>query len=108
MCNFLDKNYNLTYKIILEDCLSSLLLIFINTKESNKCKKKLLQMLYEFEKDKTNIKMTRMEVKLLNNLILKEKFNLAILLSNIYYIIYNNGFIKNIYRKFNGFRRNKQ
>ena len=105
MCNFLDENYNLTYMTILEDCLSSLLLIFVNTKESNKCKKKLLQMLYEFEKDKTNIEITRTEVKLLNKLVLKEKFSLAILLSNTYYIMYSNHFIKNIYRKINSFRR---
>ena len=104
---FLDENYNLSFKLFFNDYLSSLLLIFVSTKESRGCKKKLLEMLYEFEKDNSNIEINRFEVNLLNNAVLKRRFNLAILLSNMYYILYNNNFIKRFYRKFNNFRRNK-
>ena len=105
ICKFLDETYELSYKLFFNDYLSSLLLIFVSTKESKECKKKLLKMLHDFEKNNPNIEINRFEVKLLNDTILKERFELGVLLSNIYYIIYNSSLIKKIYRKFNNYRR---
>lgn len=86
-------------EIIVSENLSNLLLIFSNL--DTKYKKDIILEIYNFEKSISDeIQINRLEVKLLNELILSKHFNMAILLSNFYKIMYNNKTIKNIYRKF--------
>lgn len=89
---------NLSMDVFLAENIASLLLIFSNLKKSEK--KETILNIYEFEKD-LNIQIPRKEIAILNNLILKKQFNLAIWISECYSLLYNNNFIKNIYRKFN-------
>ena len=84
---------------IINDNLSNLLLIFSNI--DKKYKKENSVKIYNFEKRlNDNIWIQRKEIDLLNKLILKKQFGLAIVLSNIYSFLYNNEHIKTIYRKF--------
>ena len=98
-------NKNISNIGFLNEHLQSLLLIFTNTKVSKQERVKLLDEIYEFEKDYNGIKINNTEINILNNAILKKKYNLAILISNIYSFFYNNSFLKNTYRKVNNFRR---
>lgn len=89
----------------LNEHLQSLLLIFSNTKIPNEERKKLLQEIYDFEKDYNNIKINNSEIALLNQAILDKKFDKAIRLANLYSFLYNNKFIKRLYRKYNNYKR---
>ncbi|WP_409200790.1 glycosyltransferase family 2 protein [Methanobrevibacter sp. DSM 116169] len=103
---FFKENTNLSCSATINDNLASLLLIFTNTKTNHKEKKELLRKIYDFETNlnfKPNIK--NLEVSILNKLILKKYFNLAIILSKIYNIFYNNVFIKKMYRIYNNKKR---
>ena len=91
------KTNNISANHFLYAHLTSLLLIFSNLKPSYK--KQAVLEIYEFEKD-VDIKISRKEVKILNDLILKKKFRLAILISNLYSFLYNSATIKNLYRKY--------
>ena len=92
------KNVNFSINVFLDENISSLLLIFSNLKRGHK--KEAVLKIYDFEKD-LDIKVSRKEISILNNLILKKHFKRAILVSNCYSMLYNNGFIKNIYKKMN-------
>lgn len=96
--NDLLKDVNLSINVFLAENIASLLLIFSNL--DKKDKNDAILKIYEFEKD-LNIHIPRKEISILNNLILKKQFKLAIFTSNIYSGFYNNNFIKNMYRKFN-------
>lgn len=106
ICEFMDKNYTLSYDLFYGDYLSNLLLIFINTKGKRETKIELLKEINTFEENKEKIDLGKPEINLLNNLIKKRKFKRAILLSKVYDIMYNNQTIKKIYRNLNNSRRN--
>ncbi|RPF51738.1 glycosyltransferase involved in cell wall biosynthesis [Methanobrevibacter gottschalkii DSM 11977] len=83
---------------ILISNMGSLLLIFSNL--SMKEKKEAVPKIYYFEKSlDEEVVLKRKELILLNKLILKKHFYLAIIISDIYSILYNNEKIKNLYRK---------
>ena len=92
------QGVDLSINVFLDENISSLLLIFSNLNKIDK--KNSIIKIYEFEKD-LDIKISRKEIDILNNLILKKQFGRAIFLSNIFSILYNNKIIKNFYRKFN-------
>lgn len=92
------NDLNLSINVFLAENIASLLLIFSNL--NKKDKKEAIHKVYEFEKD-LNVETPRKEIAILNNFILKEKFTVAIWISNFYSFLYNNNFIKNVYRKFN-------
>lgn len=93
-----------TNYIFLTDNISSLLLIFTNL--NKKDKPLAVSKIYDFEKNiDTNQLSLNKEILLLNNFIIKKKFKTAILISNIYYFLYNNKTIKTIYRQFNNKKR---
>lgn len=92
------NDLNLSINVFLAENIASLLLIFSNLNKNDK--KEAIHKVYEFEKD-LNIEIPRKEISILNNFILKENFTVAIWISNLYSFLYNNNFIKNIYRKFN-------
>ena len=92
------KVVDLSINVFLAENIASLLLIFSNLAKSDK--KDAVLKVYEFEKD-LNVEIPRKEIAVLNNFILKKHFTLAIWLSNFYSFLYNNNFIKNVYRKFN-------
>lgn len=89
---------NLSINVFLAENIASLLLIFSNL--NNKDKKDAILEIYDFEKD-LNVEIPRKEISILNNFILKKQFRFAIWISNFYSFLYNNNFIKNVYRKFN-------
>lgn len=89
---------NLNCNVFLEENIASLLLIFSNL--NKKDKKEAILKVYEFEEG-LDIQIPRVEVNILNKFILKKQFNFAIFISNFYSFLYNNKFIKNVYRKFN-------
>ena len=60
----------------------------------------------EFEKQYDNIEINNRELSLLNNAILSHNFNRAIRIADMYSFLYNNHFIKSIYRKYNNRKRN--
>ena len=97
--DYLNNNYDLSCDLIVNDYLATLLAVFINVDASKNEKKELLQELYDFEKDYVNVNLEGIEVKVLNNCILKRHFTLALILSRLYYFLYNNRFIINLYRK---------
>lgn len=85
--------------IIISDNLSNLLLIFSNI--DKKYKKDSIVQIYDFEKSlNQEIMIQRKEIDLLNKFILKKRFSIAILLSDIFSFLYNNESIKTLYRKF--------
>lgn len=90
------KEFQYDISIPLIDNINSLLLIFSNV--DKKDKKEAVLSLYEFEKNIGKIKLSRTELELLNNLIIKKHFYLAIKLSNIYSFLYSNNFVKKLYR----------
>ena len=92
------KNIDLSINVFLDENISSLLLIFSNLKKSDK--KNTVLKIYEFEKD-LDVNISRKEIAVLNNCIMKKRFSLAILISGFYSGLYNNKFIKNFYRKIN-------
>lgn len=100
--NLLD-NINLSANVTIAENISSLLLIFSNL--NKKDKKEAVKKIYDFEKslDKKII-LDKKEINILNNCILKKKFNLAIFISNCYSGLYNNYLIKEFYRKLNNNR----
>lgn len=102
---FLNKNIDLNHEVFISDYFSSLLLIFVTLDVSQKKKLELLEMIYEFEQNTNEINIKTPEVNFLNNLILKRKFRLAIIVGNLYDKFYNNGFIKKIYRKYMNLKR---
>lgn len=89
---------DLSINVFLAENISSLLLIFSNLNKNDK--KETILKIYEFEKDLT-VKIPRREIAFLNSFILKKRFTIAIFISNCYSLMYNNNFIKNIYKKFN-------
>lgn len=76
----------------------TLLLVFSNLR--GKDKKIAIEKLYEFEKELDfDIELPKKELNLLNKAILNKNFRIAILISNIYSILYNNKFIQKIYKR---------
>lgn len=92
------RNIDLSINVFLAENIASLLLIFSNLEKKDK--KESILKVYEFEKD-LDVQIPRKEISILNNLILKKHFTLAIWLSEFYSFLYNNKSIKNVYRKFN-------
>ena len=92
------EKINLSMNVFLDENISSLLLIFSNLNKNDK--KEAILKIYEFEKD-LDINISRKEIDILNNYILKKKFKKAILLSDFYSLLYNNNLIKKVYRKSN-------
>ena len=92
------EKINLSMNVFLDENISSLLLIFSNLNKNDK--KEAILKIYEFEKD-LDINISRKEIDILNNYILKKKFKKAILLSDFYSFLYNNNLIKKVYRKSN-------
>lgn len=103
--DFLIKNINLNHEVFISDYFSSLLLIFVTLDVSKTKKIEFLEMIYEFEMTTDEINIKTPEVAFLNNLILKKKFNLAIIVGNLYDKFYNNGVIKKMYRKYMNMKR---
>ena len=89
---------NLSINVFLAENISSLILIFSNLDKHDK--KNAIFKIYEFEKD-LDVTIPRIEIRVLNNLILKKQFGIAIFISDCYSKLYNCNSIKNIYRKFN-------
>ena len=103
--NFLIENIDLNHEVFMSDYFSSLLLIFVTLDVDKTRKKELLEMIYEFEQTTDEINIKTPEVAFLNNLILKRKFGLAIIVGNLYDKFYNNLFIKKMYRKYMNMKR---
>ena len=103
--NFLIENIDLNHEVFISDYFSSLLLIFVTLDIDKKRKIEFLEMLYEFEQTTNEINIKTPEVRFLNNLILKRKFKLALITSNLYDKFYNNLFIKKMYRKYMNIKR---
>lgn len=97
-CKDLLNSLDLSVNVFLAENIASLLLIFSNLTKNDK--KEAVLQIYEFEKD-LDIQIPRKEISFLNSFILKKHFKIAIVISNFYSFLYNNNFIKNIYRKFN-------
>ena len=89
---------DLSIDVFLAENIAALLLIFSNLNKSDK--KEAVLKVYEFEKD-LDIQIPRKEISILNNFIVKKQFKKAIFVSGCYSFLYNNAFIKNLYRKFN-------
>ena len=102
----LDENPRISNSGFLNEHLQSLLLIFSNTKVSKDERIGMLEEIYEFEKQYDNIEINNRELSLLNNAILSHNFNRAIRIADMYSFLYNNHFIKSIYRKYNNRKRN--
>ncbi len=102
---FLIENINLDHTVFISDYFSSLLLIFVTLDVDKTRKKELLEMICEFEQTTDEINIKTPEVALLNNLILKRKFNLSIIVANLYDKFYNNLFIKKMYRRYMNMKR---
>lgn len=102
---FLIENINLNHEVFMSDYFSSLLLIFVTLDVSKEKKLEFLEMIYEFEQGTNEINIKTPEVAFLNNLILKRKFNLVIPLAKLYDKLYNNLFIKKMYRKYINMKR---
>lgn len=80
--------------------IGSLLLMFSNL--SRKDKKDASLNIYNFEKSlDEKVIFQKKEIEILNNAIMNKQFKRAILISEIYSLLYNNEAIKNVYRKFN-------
>ena len=91
------KDFPFDISIPLIDNISSLLLIFSNIEKKDK--KEAAFKLYEFENSiDTEVTLTRKELEILNQLIIKKHFFLAIKLSNVYSFLYSNNTIKKLYR----------
>lgn len=103
--NFLIENIDLSHEVFMSDYFSSLLLIFVTLDTDKSRKIEFLEMIYEFEQTTDEINIKTPEVAFLNNLILKRKFNLAIIVGKLYDKFYNNRFIKKIYRKYMNMQR---
>ena len=103
--DFLTENIALSHEVFMSDYFSSLLLIFVTLNVSKEKKLEFLEMLYEFEQTTDEINIKTPEVSFLNNLILKRKFTLAIIVGGIYDKFYNNLFIKKMYRKYMNLKR---
>ena len=91
----------LSINVFLAENISYLLLIFSNLNRNDK--KEAILKVYDFEKD-VNVSIARREIAILNRFIVKKQFSKAILISNFYSFLYNNNFIKNLYRKINNQR----
>ena len=102
---FLIENINLNHEVFLSDYFSSLLLIFVTLDTTREKKLEYLEMIYEFEQTTDEINIKTPEVAFLNNLILKRKFSIAIIVGNLYDKFYNNLFIKKMYRKYMNMKR---
>ncbi len=94
---------NINTNIILTLMVSQTLLVFSNL-DKNKKENAILRV-YELEKklkQQSQFQMynERKEVSILNNALMQKKFKKAILLSNIYKKLYNNNFIRSIYKKY--------
>ena len=86
-------------KNIINSSINSLLLLFSNLSKSEK--KENIHKLYELEKSiDEEINLPQKELNILNNLILKQQYSRAILVSQGYSFFYNNKTIRNLYRKF--------
>ena len=101
----LDENPRISNKGFLNEHLQSLLLIFSNTKVPKDERIGMLEEIYDFEKQYDNIEINNKEISILNNAILNRNFSRAIRIADIYSFLYNNSFIKGIYRKYNNFKR---
>ena len=97
------EKIDLSMNVFLDENISSLLLIFSNLHYDDK--KEAILKIYEFEKD-LEVNISRKEIAILNNCILKRQFKRAILISDLYSSFYRNKFIKNFYRKFNNRKSN--
>ena len=102
---FLIKNIDLNHEVFMSDYFSSLLLIFVTLDVSREKKLEFLEMIYEFEQTTDEINIKTPEVAFLNNLIIKKKFSLAIIVAKLYDKFYNNLFIKKMYRKYMNMKR---
>ena len=91
------KTFPFDINIPLTDNIGYLLLFFSNVEK--KSKKEAALKLYEFEKSiDREITLPRKELDVLNKLILKKHFSLAIKLSDFYSFLYANNTIKKLYR----------
>lgn len=94
------KDVPFTKERILFSNMSAILLIFSNL--SRKDKKENISKIYDFEISlDQEVNFQKKELDFLNNLILKRHFTLAIIVSDLYSLLYNNKKIKKFYRKFN-------
>ena len=84
--------------IVLNSNIGNLLLIFTNLKMTDK--KENVVKLHELEMSlDERVKFGKRELRFLNNQILKRRFIIAIITSEVYKILYNTNFIKQLYRK---------
>lgn len=91
------KEFPFDISIPLTDNISSLLLIFSNVEKKDKMEAAL--KLHEFEVSiDEKVTLPKKELEILNNLIIKKHYFLAIKLSNIYSFLYSNNTIKKLYR----------
>lgn len=91
------KDFPVDISIPLKDNIGYLLLFFSNVEKKDK--KEAALKLYEFEKSiGKDITLPRKELDILNKLILKKHFSLAIKLSDLYSYLYANNTIKKLYR----------
>ena len=80
--------------------IGSLLLMFSNLKWKDKNDAAL--RIYDFESSlDEKVVFQKKEIEILNNAIMNRQFKRAIIISELYSLLYNNETIKNIYRKFN-------
>lgn len=95
------KNHGLESDAFITHCLIDLFLMVANLNESKKEKIEVFMDLYDFEKNFDKIVIHKIELNILNNAILNKQFKKAIFICKIYSFLYNNNFIRRIYRLWN-------
>lgn len=95
------RNHGLKSDAFTTHCLIDLFLVVANINGSREEQIEVFKDLYEFEKNFDKIVINKTELTILNNAILNKQFNKAIFLCKIYSVLYNNSFIRHIYRIWN-------
>lgn len=98
------KDHPLNLNIVFNCHIITILTIFINSNASTIEKKQTFIKIYELEKYLEKQyhypqKLKRIEMRILNNLIMQKKFKKTIILTQLYKKLYNNKFIQKIFYK---------
>jgi hypothetical protein len=105
--NALMDSTDLSKRVTISEHLGAILLMFSNLSSENK--KIAVREIYDFETNLNHeISIDKIELNVLNNLILAKHFTLASKLATFYRFLYDNKTIRQIYRKYNNWKNNKK